>query len=82
MADVSAWAAARGAALTADRTADEHFVRELFAQQNVTLVPGSYLAREHLGVNPGEARVRISLVAPVEECEAAARRIRAFIEQR
>ncbi len=81
-ADVSAWAAARGAALTADRTADEHFVRELFAQQNVTLVPGSYLAREHLGVNPGEARVRISLVAPVEECEAAARRIRAFIEQR
>jgi N-succinyldiaminopimelate aminotransferase len=65
---------------------DEAFTRELFATQNLTILPGSYLARDtrHAarGVeNPGRNRVRISLVAPVEECITAAQRIRAFLTQ-
>jgi N-succinyldiaminopimelate aminotransferase len=59
---------------------DESFTRELFATQNLTILPGSYLARDTSAGNPGRHRVRISLVAPVEECVIAARRIRAFLE--
>jgi N-succinyldiaminopimelate aminotransferase len=59
---------------------DTAFTRALFETQNVTVVPGSYLARDGLhGVNPGRGRVRISLVATVEECVAAAQRIAAFV---
>jgi N-succinyldiaminopimelate aminotransferase len=67
--------------LWAETPFDEcRFTRELFAQQNVTVVPGSYLSREAHGVNPGTNRVRMALVAPVEECIEAAERIRAFME--
>jgi N-succinyldiaminopimelate aminotransferase len=59
---------------------DEIFTRELFATQNLTILPGSYLARDTPGGNPGRQRVRISLVAPVEECVIAAQRIRTFLE--
>jgi N-succinyldiaminopimelate aminotransferase len=55
---------------------DERFTRELFAAQNVTLLPGSYLARSHDGVNPGSRRVRISLVPNLAQCVEAAERIR------
>ncbi|MBB6091730.1 N-succinyldiaminopimelate aminotransferase [Povalibacter uvarum] len=58
---------------------DERFTRGLFETQNVTVLPGSYIARESNGVNPGRGRVRISLVANVPECEEAAQRIRAFV---
>ena len=58
---------------------DESFTRELFAAKNITLLPGSYLARDAHGSNPGLGRVRISLVASVEECVQAARRIREFL---
>jgi N-succinyldiaminopimelate aminotransferase len=61
---------------------DTEFARELFAQQNVTVLPGSYLARDVGAANPGRGRVRISLVAPVDECVEAATRIRCFLEQR
>lgn len=60
---------------------DEHFTRELFAQQHVTVVPGSYLSRETPQGNPGKGRVRISLVPDVRECVEAATRIRAFIDR-
>jgi N-succinyldiaminopimelate aminotransferase len=60
---------------------DESFTRELFATQNLTILPGSYLARDTRGGNPGTQRVRISLVAPVDECVAAAQRIRNFLER-
>jgi N-succinyldiaminopimelate aminotransferase len=61
---------------------DERFTRELFATQNVTILPGSYLARDTSdGQNPGRRRVRISLVATVDECVSAAQRIRAFLEK-
>ena len=59
---------------------DETFTRDLFATQNLTILPGSYLARDTPAGNPGRQRVRISLVAPVEECVAAAQRIRTFLE--
>ena len=58
---------------------DEAFTRELLAQYNVAVLPGSYLAREAGGVNPGAGRVRMALVAGVDECVEAAQRIQAFI---
>ncbi len=58
---------------------DTDFAQQLFAQQNVTVLPGSYLSREADGVNPGENHVRIALVAPVAECTEAALRIKNFI---
>ncbi|WP_095154089.1 succinyldiaminopimelate transaminase [Pseudomonas sp. Irchel 3E13] len=59
---------------------DAAFCRDLFEQQHVTVVPGSYLSRDVDGVNPGAGRVRMALVAPLAECVEAAKRIRAFIE--
>lgn len=60
---------------------DETFARELSAQQNVHVLPGRYLSRTVDGHNPGEKRVRMALVAPIEECVEAARRIVAFIRE-
>ncbi|PWB34572.1 succinyldiaminopimelate transaminase [Pseudomonas sp. SDI] len=60
---------------------DAAFCRDLFAQQHVTVVPGSYLSRDVDGVNPGAGRVRLALVAPLAECVEAAQRIRAFVER-
>ncbi|WP_234266499.1 succinyldiaminopimelate transaminase [Hydrogenophaga sp. NFH-34] len=56
-------------------SADEVFARELLAQYNVTVLPGSYLAREAGGTNPGAGRVRMALVAEPAECLEAAHRI-------
>jgi len=57
---------------------DTGFARRLYAEYNVTVLPGSYLAREAHGINPGSNRVRMALVAEVEECLEAARRIVEF----
>ncbi len=59
---------------------EETFAQQLFAQQNVTVLPGSYLSRTVDGINPGENRVRMALVAGVDECIEAAHRIRRFVE--
>ncbi|AHI29621.1 succinyldiaminopimelate transaminase [Marinobacter similis] len=59
---------------------DETFARELSAQQNVHVLPGRYLSRTVEGHNPGENRVRMALVAPLEECVEAARRIVEFVK--
>lgn len=56
------------------------FTRELFAQQNVAVVPGSYLSRDAHSGNPGANRVRLALVAPLDECVEAAQRIKSFVE--
>jgi N-succinyldiaminopimelate aminotransferase len=61
---------------------DETFTRELYAQQHVTVLPGSYLARDAADGNPGRGRVRISLVASVEDCVTAAGRIETFVRSR
>lgn len=60
---------------------DERFVRDLYASQAVTVLPGSYLARPDSAGNPGAGRVRISLVPPVEQCIEAAGRIRDFVRR-
>ncbi|MDD4914653.1 MAG: succinyldiaminopimelate transaminase [Methylococcales bacterium] len=60
-------------------TADTDFAGQLFARQNITVLPGSYLSRDSAGVNPGAGHVRIALVAPVEECVEAAQRIKLFL---
>ncbi len=59
---------------------DEIFTRNIYAQQNVKVVPGSYLARSVDGLNPGENRIRMALVATVEECIEGAERMRDFIK--
>ena len=58
---------------------DQRFTRELFASEHVTVVPGSYLSREVNGLNPGANRLRLALVAPLEDCIEAAQRIRRFV---
>ncbi|MBD8807134.1 MULTISPECIES: succinyldiaminopimelate transaminase [Pseudomonas syringae group] len=62
-------------------TDDAAFCRDLFVDQHVTVVPGSYLSREVDGVNPGAGRVRLALVAPLAECIEAAERIRDFVRK-
>lgn len=59
---------------------DETFAKDLFAQQNVTVLPGSYLSRESDGINPGRNHVRLALVAPLDECITAANRIKQYIQ--
>jgi N-succinyldiaminopimelate aminotransferase len=59
---------------------DEAFTRGLFERQHVTVLPGSYLARNTPSGNPGRGRVRISLVASVDDCVDAARRVAKFID--
>jgi N-succinyldiaminopimelate aminotransferase len=61
---------------------DERFTRGLYAEQHVTVLPGRYLARTVDGHNPGDGRVRISLVASVEDCIEAAGRIRRYALRR
>jgi N-succinyldiaminopimelate aminotransferase len=57
---------------------DAEFVRRLHAEYNVLALPGSYLARDAEGGNPGKNHVRIALVAPLDECVEAMRRIVQF----
>ncbi|MBZ2188407.1 succinyldiaminopimelate transaminase [Alcanivorax sp. JB21] len=61
---------------------DQAFARELKRTQNVTVLPGSYLSREVDGVNPGAGRVRMALVATLDECTEGAERIRTFLRGR
>ena len=61
---------------------DADFSRELFAAYNVVVLPGSYLARDALGSNPGAGRIRMALVAETAECVEAAARIVQFIQSK
>jgi N-succinyldiaminopimelate aminotransferase len=60
--------------------ADTEFARRLFEQENVTVLPGTYLGRDTPTGNPGANRIRMALVAPLEECIEAAHRIRRVID--
>jgi len=58
---------------------DLAFARDLYAATHVTVLPGSYIAREAHGVNPGRGFVRMALVSTVEDAVEAAERIAAFV---
>jgi N-succinyldiaminopimelate aminotransferase len=60
---------------------DTEFTQRLFAEQNVTVLAGSFLSREFNGINPAVNHVRIALVAPVADCIEAATRIKQFISR-
>ena len=68
------WAGVKGS--------DTAFARELLAQYNVTVLPGSYIARDGGGSNPGAGRIRMALVAQTAECLEAAQRIVQFVKSR
>ncbi len=57
---------------------DTDFARQLYQDYNVTVLPGSYLAREANGINPGKNFVRMALVAPLFECVEASKRIKTW----
>ena len=58
---------------------DEQFAAALYREYNVTVLPGSYLARMAHGRNPGSNYVRMALVAPLAECLEAAQRVNQFV---
>ncbi len=64
-----------------ERQCDEQFAKRLYQQYNVTVLPGCYLSRQSNGINPGAGFVRIALVADLEQCVDAAKRIRSYIKQ-
>ena len=59
---------------------DQAFTRQLYTEHNVAIVPGSYLAREVNGVNPGSRHIRLALVAPLDDCISAADSLVACLE--
>jgi N-succinyldiaminopimelate aminotransferase len=61
---------------------DAAFSRDLLAAYNVVVLPGSYLARDSNGSNPGAGRIRMALVAETAECVEAAQRIVQFIQSK
>ncbi len=61
---------------------DTDFARDLYALYNVTVLPGSYLARASQSQNPGAGRIRLALVADSAECVEAAERIVQFVKSR
>ncbi len=60
---------------------DTQFAQQLFAQQNITVLPGQYLSRSDGQTNPGANYVRMALVAPLDECQDAANRINVFMNK-
>jgi len=60
---------------------DREFCRNLYREQNVIVLPGSYLSRDTAQGNPGRDHIRLALVAALDECVDAAQRVRSFMEQ-
>lgn len=59
---------------------DADFAQQLFAQQHITVLPGSFLSRNCNGQNPGQNRIRMALVAELAECIEAADRLVRFVK--
>lgn len=57
---------------------DALFAQRLYAEENVAVLPGSYVARDAHGFNPGRRWIRLALVASHDECAEAVARIVAF----
>jgi len=60
--------------------ADTDFAQKLFAEKNISVLPGQYLSRVQNNINPGEKHIRMALVATLEETTEAAQRIKDFIQ--
>ena len=60
--------------------ADTDFALGLFSSQNITVLPGSFISRDTNNANPGQNRLRIALVPPLNECVTAAERICEYIK--
>ncbi len=60
---------------------DTEFAQKLYGEENITVLPGSFLARDTQAGNPGNNHVRMALVAPLEECVEAANRIKQFVQR-
>lgn len=60
---------------------DTEFTRRLYRDYNVTVLPGSFLARNAQGMNPGENFIRVALVASPQECAEAMQRMKLFFEK-
>lgn len=60
---------------------DAQFAQQLYAQQNITVLPGQYLSRNAHGDNPGQGYIRMALVAGLEQCREAALRIREYVQK-
>ncbi len=61
---------------------EEEFSHQLFQNENVVTLPGTYLTRDTIDGNPGKNRIRIALVAEQQECIEAAERIRRFVDEK
>lgn len=59
---------------------DARFTHDLLAEQAVKVLPGSYVSRTANGINPGQNRIRIALVAPLADCVEGAKRMAAFVQ--
>ena len=60
------------------KLSDTELAVKLYKELNITVLPGSYLAREAHGINPGEHFIRMALVASFDECVEAANRIQSI----
>ncbi|MGB4811841.1 MAG: succinyldiaminopimelate transaminase [Methylophilaceae bacterium] len=69
------WAKIKGVKVNNSPISDTDFAVQLYRDLNITVLPGSFLAREAHGTNPGENFIRMALVASVDECLEAAKRI-------
>ncbi|MDI9336367.1 MAG: succinyldiaminopimelate transaminase [Gammaproteobacteria bacterium] len=60
---------------------DCDFAKKLYANYHLTVLPGSYLARENQGINPGQGWVRLALVADFDQCSEGIDRIVQFVQR-
>jgi len=79
MPDAAFYLWARVKQNTSSKQNDTDFALKLYRDFNVTVLPGSYLAREAHGINPGHNFVRLALVASLDECVEAANRIKQLL---
>ena len=59
---------------------DQVFAKTLYAEKNITVLPGSFLSRVYDNINPGENYIRMALVAEIDQCITAANHIKDFLK--
>ncbi|CAI8288678.1 MAG: LL-diaminopimelate aminotransferase [Cellvibrionales bacterium UBA7375] len=60
---------------------DVTFARDLYAQENLTVLPGSFISRKTEMGDPGKNRIRLALVPDLNDCIEAAERIASFTKK-